>query len=144
MNTLVNKFIAKYKRNGNFHIQRHYVPLSIKQFLLPEKGCKIYYKILFNNCKNVELPMRNKWENIFSNHDDEAWKNIFHSCFKSIKDNSIIWFQYRIIFDILPTRYFLRKIKLTESDVCVFCKDQIETILHLFVIVLKLYPFGRI
>ena len=62
--TLVNKFIAKYKRNGNFHIQRPHVPYSMKQFLLPEKGCKFYYKILLNNCQNVELPIRNKWENI--------------------------------------------------------------------------------
>ena len=51
---------------------RRYVPLSIKQFLSPEKGCKIYYKILFNNCKNVELPIRNKWENMLNNHDDEV------------------------------------------------------------------------
>ena len=35
-------------------------PFSIKQFLLPEKGCKLYYRILLNNCKNVELPIRNK------------------------------------------------------------------------------------
>ena len=142
VNTLVNKFIAKYKKNGNFHIQRPYVPLSIRQFLLPEKGCKIYYRILFNNCKNVELPMRNKWENMLSKHDDEAWKNVFHSCFKSIKD-SIIWFQYRIIFGILPTRYFLRKIKSTESDVCVFCKDQKETIFHLFCHCSKVIPIWQ-
>ena len=140
---LVNKFIAKYKRNGNFHLQRPYVPFSIKQFLLPEKGCKLYYRILLNNCKNVALPIRNKWENMLSNHDDEVWKNIFHSYFKSIKDNSIIWFQYRILFGILPTRYFLRKIKLPESAMCVFCKDQKETILHLFCHCSKVIPIWQ-
>ena len=54
--TLVNKLIAKYKRNGNFHFQRPYVPFSIKQFLLPEKGCQLYYKILLNNCKMLNYP----------------------------------------------------------------------------------------
>ena len=80
---------------------------------------------------------------MLSNHDDEAWKNIFHSCFKLIKDNSIIWFQYRIIFGILPTRYLLRKIKSTESDVCVLCKDQKETILHLFCHCSKVIPIWQ-
>ena len=80
---------------------------------------------------------------MLSNHDDEILKNIFHSCFKSIKDNSIIWFQYRILFGILPTRYFLRKIKLSESDKCVFCKDQKETILRLFCHCSKVIPIWQ-
>ena len=59
------------------------------------------------------------------------------------KVKNILWFQYRILFGILPTSYFLSKIKLSESDMCVFCKDQRETILHLFCHCSKVIPIWQ-
>ena len=75
-----------------------------------------------------------KWEsyNLLIGHNEEVWKTIFNICFKSIRDNSIIWFQYRILFGILPTRYLLKKFNLSESNTCVFCKEHEETIFHMF------------
>ena len=60
---------------------------------------------------------------MLSNHDDEVWKNKFHSCFKSIKDNSITWFQYRIFLAFYQLDIFLEKLNC-QRMICVFCKDQ--------------------
>ena len=58
---------------------------------------------------------------------DEAWTHIFKTCFKSVMGNQLIWFQYRILFGILPPRYFL-----SDSSLCCFCTESLETIAHLF------------
>ena len=44
----------------------------------------------------------------------------------------MIWFQYKILYNILPTRNYLYNLKLADSDLCGFCNTRTETILHLF------------
>ena len=60
------------------------------------------------------------------------WKQIFRTCFKSINDNDLIWFQYRIPYRILGVND-LSKIKRHPDGMCSLCKENRETILHLFV-----------
>ena len=52
--------------------------------------------------------------------------------FKTIYDNSVIWFQYRIIFGILGTKDYLFKMKIVDSNQCRLCGQNAETIQHLF------------
>ena len=47
-------------------------------------------------------------------------------------DISLRWFQYRINHRILGTNSFLYKIRVIDSNICTFCNEQPETILHLF------------
>ena len=44
----------------------------------------------------------------------------------------IIWLQYKILFNILPSRDYLYKLKLTDNNLCVFCHRSPETIIHMF------------
>ena len=61
------------------------------------------------------------------------WKQIFRVCFKTIKDNDLIWMQDRVLYRILGTKELLFKIKSHDDGKCSFCKQYSETILHLFV-----------
>ena len=49
-----------------------------------------------------------------------------------MQDNNLSWFQYRILFKILGTKDYLKKIKITEADKCGLCKKSEESIFHLF------------
>ena len=40
---------------------------------------------------------------------------------------------YRILHRILPVNYYMKKIKTITDDCCNFCKEESETIQHLFV-----------
>ena len=52
--------------------------------------------------------------------------------FKITKDSRIQWFQIRIIHRIIGTNYYLHKIKYNDNPLCTFCKNENETIEHLF------------
>ena len=50
-----------------------------------------------------------------------------------MKNNDLIWIQYRIIYRIIGTKNYLYKLKLSNDCVCSLCSDCNETIIHLFV-----------
>jgi hypothetical protein len=52
--------------------------------------------------------------------------------FKITKDTRTQWFQIRILHKIIGTNYYLHKIKYNDNPLCTFCKNENETIEHLF------------
>ena len=52
--------------------------------------------------------------------------------FKTTKDVTLRWFQYRIVHRILATNSFLTKIKILNNPLCTFCKQVEETLPHIF------------
>ena len=72
-----------------------------------------------------------KWCDLFQG-SMEAWRPFFRSCFWCIKDNRLIWFQYRIIYKLLGTREYLYKLKISDTDKCHFCNEESESITHMF------------
>ena len=59
---------------------------------------------------------------------------IYKICFKSktIQDNNVIWFQYRILYKILGTKEYLKRINLSLESDCNLCKRNIQDVKHLF------------
>ena len=64
--------------------------------------------------------------------DSTCWQYMYYACFNTIKDNTYMWFHYRIIQRILGTNHLLKKIKVTNTDLCQICGEQAETLVHLF------------
>ena len=60
------------------------------------------------------------------------WPMVYKICFRCVQDNNLSWFQYRVLFKILGTKDYLKKIKITEADKCGLCKNSVESIFHLF------------
>ena len=69
------------------------------------------------------------WNNL---NDPLDRKSIFTVCFKTTKDSSLQWFQYRLIHRIIPVGSYLKKIQIKPTDTCTLCKETVETIVHLF------------
>jgi len=87
------------------------------------------YTILNNNeCIPTGQTRWNKQLNITL----EQWKKIHTLPYLTTKDTYLLWLQYRILHNILPTNSYLVKIQVCESNNIKFCKNNKETIDHLF------------
>jgi hypothetical protein len=65
-------------------------------------------------------------------HPEVEIKDPFKVCFKVFKNTCIQWLQYRILYRILPVKYYLKKIKILDTDTCSLCNRGCETIIHKF------------
>ena len=130
---LMERFINKNKKGGKFETFRPTYPCHLKFLGKPTKGCKQFYQILKDSCTNTPL-CKLKWNKVVSPLDNlnNVWVQIFKACFKSVTDNTLVWFQYKILFNILDTRGYLHKVKIIENNQCYFCKQDTESITHLF------------
>ena len=50
----------------------------------------------------------------------------------TIKDNYIIWLQYKIIHRILGVKKYLLTLGISDTSLCCFCNSCEETLVHLF------------
>ena len=77
--------------------------------------------------------MKDKWQGDLNIRvDDIAWKNIFNSCYKSVCNNTLVWFQIKVLYRVIGTKSYLHKLHLVESSKCVHCGEN-ETTVHTFV-----------
>lgn len=105
-------------------------PHNIKIFCTQKKGTKDIYNIL--TAENI-IPMSIgtiRWGKSF-NMSETKWKKIFIFPFVHIKNSKLQWLQFRINNHILVTNSFLFKIGKVHSNICSFCQNNEETILHL-------------
>lgn len=89
-----------------------------------------YDIIIKKKCERPENTMK-KWENdIVVN--DEMWPYFFTIGLKSALDIPTRSFQYLFIHRRVPTNKFVHRIGLIESPDCTFCKENVESLVHLF------------
>ena len=99
-----------------------------------------FYSILNQQYNNLSL--KNKWNNILNTDlDEKDGINIYKVCFRSLRRNDFIWFQFRLIQRILGTKAYLSKVKKSHSSHCRFCSVCHETICHLFISCPKVSEF---
>ena len=124
---MVKKFIGK----DTAEYQRPYIPFYIQILLKQKKGTRsTYRKLVESQTVTIEHP---KWEQELDIIiDTKTSKLIYRNCFHTIKDNYLVWLQYKILHRILGTRNYLYKLKISESESCIQCKEEKETILHMY------------
>lgn len=91
------------------------------------KGTKLYYNTLSEN--SSEAKCCKKWTRHFNR--EMNWKTCFLKLHK-INDVKLKWLQLRIIHRILGTNVILKKMRITNSEQCTFCKQERDSIAHLF------------
>ena len=70
-----------------------------------------------------------KWNKLFDNLN---WKKVCSQNYKSLKWHTTSLFQMWLLQRILPTGKYLFLRKIIDSPLCSFCKQEEETIAHLF------------
>ena len=100
-------------------------PCYLNSINAQKKGTKLFYKVLTNDNK---LPnCCNRWEIIFNEKID--WKRCF-SVIQQINDTKLKWFQLRIVHRILATNVILKEMGIMQSNVCGFCNQDRDSIVH--------------
>ena len=119
-------------------IERPIYPRHLDVIFKSKKGSRKFYDT-FNISQSTESnPLAETiWANIIQNENlqidnKEIWNNIYQICFYSVRDNNVIWFQYRILNKILGSKDYLKKLKITTDNMCSFCGKYEENIDHLF------------
>ena len=114
--------------------QKPLIPNQVAVLIKSKKGSKDFYNILNRKCTDNLIPQYTNWEkNLHISLSKEKLKLIFRTCFKTVKNNDMIWMQYRVLYRILGTNDYLFKIKKHVDGICNFCYQSKETILHLLV-----------
>ena len=96
-------------------------PLSLTKL-----RCKDYYN-LFQEDKATETTTVKRWSSFFP-YFATSWEQSFNTIYKSIKDNKLREFGYKILRRILVTNKELKKFKISNDDLCDQCKtpDSLE------------------
>ena len=130
--SLIRTFINKYKIGNNFVCEKPHIPTHIKILTKPNKVSRDFYqqqnKLIFTDSPLCELTW-NRSLNISLNK--RQWVNVYKACFQVSSDNSVKWFQYRVLNQILGTRYRLFKMNISTNSLCGLCDSNIETVQHL-------------
>ena len=121
----------KYKFEQNFIHIRPSRPFHLKILMKAKKGCSDFYNKLINDALKGPIS-RIKWEDLVDDAVPNFWGVIYKTCFKSISDNDLKWFQYKVINNILATKHYLYKVKISDCNECQLCNSHPETISHLF------------
>ena len=93
--------------------------------------------------KLMSLYVKNMVQKIDFDINDEIQQNIFEAFMKSVIDNDLVWYQYKILFNILNTNKYLYKIKISNSNPYRLCGEYPETILHLFALCKEVQDFWK-
>ena len=120
--------IKKYQKKVNVELSVKFSCLDTKVWTIIQRGNKAVQTALD---KSEAVPAAvNKWNKIYNSPLN--WKKIFTKTRKTTLDTQLRWFQLRILHRILPTNKYLCMCRIVESACCSFCKQEEETISHLF------------
>ena len=72
---------------------------------------------------------------------EKTLDKVYQLPFKITKEVKLVMFQYKIIHNILPTQVSLHHDGIAESDVCPLCKNERQTLYHLFVLCTEVHSF---
>ena len=131
--TLAQKYLSKLQPNTNIQLenQKPNIPFQYSILLKIKSGASDIYKVL--STKHKLNYSNNKWEGALQIQiTPQDWNNIFKICFHIIKDNYLVWMQYKIINRILGNKYYLHKLNIVNSPNCNLCNLHPETLTHLF------------
>ena len=71
----------------------------------------------------------NKWNLVFNN---VQWTKIFTKIHRTTQDTKLKWFEYKILYRLVPTNRYLCQRNLKDTSICNLCNGAEQTIQHLF------------
>ena len=72
---------------------------------------------------------------------EKTLDKVYQLPFKITKEVKLVMFQYKIIHNILPAQFSLHRDGIAESDICSLCKNERQTLHHLFVLCTEVHSF---
>jgi hypothetical protein len=106
---------------------QHILVLRVSQ-----KVVKPFYKIFIQKVFEKPLKSQNKWMTDLNITEEENWDTIYQLSFKRILSAKLQSFQYKLNLRILDTNSMLLKCGLSETELCSYCFETNESLIHLF------------
>ena len=103
----------------------------VEKIMKENKPSKVFYKILLSSNSEQPIEVQNKWKEEIPEIDKDLWTNYFLLAKKSTTDTRIQYFQYKVLLRILTTNSKLFQYKMRANDLCTFCNEHQESIIHL-------------
>ena len=118
---MVQVFIERYSRPGEFQLSRPYIPFYIQIFVKQNADSKIHYSNFIKHKSEVARSCETRWNaRLGTVLSKENWSQIYKICFTTTTDNASIWFQYKLIYNILATQSCLFNLKITDPSTCAY------------------------
>ena len=107
---LIKSSTRDFKDANPSKLQHPNCPFHLKILLKQNRGCREFYNI-FLNSKQQTLPLCEIFWTFLVETENKPvfWNNIYKSTFKCVRDNAVISMQYKILFNIIPTKEYLFK-----------------------------------
>ena len=122
--------LSKYDVRCNVYVQ---------YLLKDKKGCRRMYDVMVPT-KSIQESSR--WERDIG-YITEAEVKAYNSVISTLKEIKLRDFQYKITNRILVTKSFLYRIRKVDDNQCEYCRQNSETIIHLFVQCNQVKSFWR-
>jgi hypothetical protein len=128
----ITKYIKSLGQCINQKLCSPLLPFNIFHLHLNNKGSRGFYQVLLNP-KMGTIKSHNLYEDLLcTEYPSKQWEN-FHLMAQRCTDSTELrWFQFKIIHNILATKYYLFKIGYENSPLCSLCNEYRETIYHIF------------
>lgn len=99
-----------------------------------KKVCKIIYeKILAMQTNIQDITGIHRWDRYFSGAmTKDIWLQSFAIMFQTTSNAKLLYHQFQISHFILVTNEDLFKWKIADSDICVWCREEIESLPHIY------------
>ena len=107
------------------------LPYILKVIQLSGKGCQTIYTIIQTKSDNIILTLKEKWEQMLNDDiSEDDTQNAFKITQKFPKCVYNRYVQFKILHNRLNTRQLLHKMKILNTNECIYCKEQIDTTVH--------------
>lgn len=115
-------------KNKSINLTQLSINSVFYDMLSDKKGSRIFYDKIVKIDKSIKV--LEYWNDIVDYPIN--WKEVFSCYRKSTKDCKLLDFQYKFIYRIIYTKKELCKMNLVDDDICSFCKECREDILHVY------------
>ena len=96
-----------------------------------EAKCRDFYKSLISRIKKLPTTIQ-KWKEVYDIKEDE-WGNIFRLPYRICSETDLQAFQCKIINRFFPCNYTLSIWYSDITNICQYCHQQSDTLVHYFV-----------
>ena len=107
---------------------------DLNNLLASTEFCKVAYKMLIKQIPSIPHKNQNKW---LSDCNSQSvyyidWRSSYGLAFLCTRESKLRAFQLKFLHRRIATNSHLFKIGIASDNLCSFCKERRETILHLF------------
>ena len=96
--------------------------------------CKLAYTILIKQITSIPHKSQSKWLSDCNSQSVDCidWRSSHGLAFLCTRESKLRTFQFKFLHRRIATNSYLFKIGITSDNLCSFCKERPETILHMF------------